>query len=323
MKQINLAILLTIMTSVFQTPSSSAYETDEGGGFGGGNGGDVFVDRFTSTARNLDLILMQVRSKEPNFCPEAKDFGQAVKETQVRSVPFVIIDGYEHDARNFSDRKLIEISRKRQIELVDDLGLLIILFHEYLGIMGIEGTNDTRFSSACIQGLVKRGHNVKKIVSPIETGVSLMESLASGAYELRCEDSKKLISIAFGNFRGRFAITTQGVAPEIQKSLPLMVGYGSQPIDQKSFLNLFKSQIDVGSAQLKVRFSTLNKSPQGEEIYFPPSLEMNLESSDLANWNMELMGEKSISYLSGKLIQAKSLTLECVPSKITLRSNVD
>ncbi len=297
---------------------AQANNTDEGGGFGGGNGGDVFVDRFTTTARNLNQVFSEIRAKEPSFCPQSVAFADAVQETTVRSVPYVIINGYEHDARNFQERKLIEISRKRQIEIADDLGLLTILLHEYLGVKGIEGTNDTQYSSACIQGVIQRGYRAGEIVSPIETGKSFMASLAAGAFELRCEDESQTVSTSFSFREGSFVLQTKSNQSSAEKSLPLMVGYAQKMLGANEFLDMFESTIDVANAELKVRFSTLGKTPNGEELYFPPSLEMNLETKDLTNWRMELLGTRSIQYATGGAIREQKTTFTCVPTQITV-----
>lgn len=102
-----------------------------------GNGGDAIALEFKAAA--IQVYTAINAGQTPAF-PEVnmRDFQRALDETGLVVVDQVFIKGVEKDAANFPDKKLIEISRTRWLSVSSRYDRkLALVFHEYLGIMGI------------------------------------------------------------------------------------------------------------------------------------------------------------------------------------------
>jgi hypothetical protein len=132
-------ILIGVLTMVAVT---NAFAKEEG--HGPGNGGDACVQSVT---RAKEILNSSLGYHEPGAFPE---FEMNVlkwffERTALSVVLRTEINGQEVDAKNYPDRKLIEFGRNRWCAL-DMETKVKILFHEYLGVMELEGTGDFRIS---------------------------------------------------------------------------------------------------------------------------------------------------------------------------------
>ena len=152
MKSTKTAIMFFVMTSLL---SVGAFAGKSGGGGGGeGNGGDGCLAEFVAIGRNLARMLPELDVT----AVDQKAFYNTIDETTVRVTHEALYaDGQRVQAVNFPAKKLVVVNKS----LCDTLATpatakVMIVFHEYLGIMGLEKSGDYRISST-IAELLKNG----------------------------------------------------------------------------------------------------------------------------------------------------------------------
>ncbi len=158
--------LLALALLVFVGFAAVAASAREGGG---SHGGDTLVFEFSGSAQNLAKALKKAGPLAG--CPDADAFGALVNDarTHYSSATIVTVptdDGeIEVDARNWNDSEgaHIEISRVRVSQIKNPDLFMALVLHEFLGLMGVEGTNDRRSSQQCLDGLNALG---KEEVAP-------------------------------------------------------------------------------------------------------------------------------------------------------------
>ncbi len=103
-----------------------------------GNGGDAIAIEFKTTA--LQVVAAINAGQTPMF-PEVSTrlLQTAIGETKLTVKDHVFVNGAEKDAANYPAQKLIEISRTRWLS--DSSRKQALVFHEYLGIMGVDDSN--------------------------------------------------------------------------------------------------------------------------------------------------------------------------------------
>ena len=152
MKSFKTAVVFLLVAGIL--PAGATAGKGGGGGGGEGNGGDGCAAEFVAIGRNLARML-------PELGVTAVDqgaFHAAIDETTVRATDDnLFVDGQKVQAKNFPARKLIEVSRNVCDPLATPaVSKVMIVFHEYLGIMGLEKSGDYRISSTIVQ-LMKKG----------------------------------------------------------------------------------------------------------------------------------------------------------------------
>jgi hypothetical protein len=117
----------------------------QAGGSDVGRGGDSIALDFRAIAL-YNLKLIQKRSDLfPGF--DTARFGNLVANTKIETLDRVFLDGVEKDAVNFSNPERIEVGAIRWLRLpMNDPRKEALVFHEYLGLMGLEDSDDHSYS---------------------------------------------------------------------------------------------------------------------------------------------------------------------------------
>jgi hypothetical protein len=153
-----------------------------------GHGGDLLVSEFTGTARNiLDAIEQVPHTKS---CPNPEEFESAIKEATVSTSFIVFKDEALRDAWNDRANKTIELSRSNLYNTPDSLNFVTLVLHEYMGILGLEKTNDFSNSQNCLMGLKKAGHKVESLRYRLKPISGVIEKLTNGEIFLECDGSQ-------------------------------------------------------------------------------------------------------------------------------------
>lgn len=126
-----------------------------------GNGGDSIAIEFSSIAYTTLAMIQSNNNLFPEF--KAVDLRQAIFQTELVTIDRLYLNGVEKDAINYPLGKKIEISRIRWNECGNDyVRKSSLVFHEYLGIMGVDDSgyniSERLFSSISVLKLELGGN---------------------------------------------------------------------------------------------------------------------------------------------------------------------
>ena len=106
-------------------------------GHGEGNGGDAYVQEFTTIARKVEAYLVsRPATSPPNI--DAEKFNNVINTVALSSVDDILyLDGVPKDLINYPRDNAIVISRPRWKSIIDSQKYSIVT-HEILGVMGVD-----------------------------------------------------------------------------------------------------------------------------------------------------------------------------------------
>lgn len=105
-----------------------------------GNGGDYCTQSIVQVKKTLMASLNYAGpSVYPEFQFDVLEW--YLEKATIKVVPKTVVNGEETDAKNYPSQKLIELNRGRWCTF-DIESKVKILFHEYLGVMKLEASNE-------------------------------------------------------------------------------------------------------------------------------------------------------------------------------------
>ena len=140
--------IVIVLGLVFTTLAHAGRET--------GNGGDSVAQEFVTIERQ---IVRDLRAGQSQYFPEVniQELARATDTTAVKSVDSIDVKGFALDAQNYPELKMIVVNRKTWLAMGSDYTKKrALVFHEYLGILGVEKSETYAISGRLLNESILR-----------------------------------------------------------------------------------------------------------------------------------------------------------------------